>query len=121
MTARDQLSARAVYLAGGVFTLSQIANLCFMTYAYGGWTIDHWIATVVIGVIFVATNLLRWTKNFNAYAIFILPLYYWLWRGPPFQMEQVLTLLCCPHWLAPPLFQALWLDGELWPVMRFVL
>ena len=70
MTARDQLSARAVYLVGGVFILSQIANLCFMTYAYGGWTIDHWIATVVIGVIFVATNLLRWTKNFNAYAIF---------------------------------------------------
>ena len=70
MTARDQLSARAVYLVGGVFILSQIANLCFMTYAYGGWTIDHWIATVVIGIIFVATNLLRWTKNFNAYAIF---------------------------------------------------
>ena len=70
MTARDQLSARAVYLVGGVSILSQIANIGFMTYAYGRWTIDHWIATAVIGIIFVTTNLLRWSKNFNAYAIF---------------------------------------------------
>ena len=70
MTAKDQLSARAVYLVGGVSILSQIANIGFMTYAYGRWTIDHWIATAVIGIIFVTTNLLRWSKNFNAYAIF---------------------------------------------------
>ena len=70
MRARDQLSARTVYMMGGVFILSQLANLIFMTYAYGGWTIDHWIACVVIGIIFVTTNLLRWSKNFNGFAIF---------------------------------------------------
>lgn len=70
MTARDQLSARAVYLIGGVFILSQFANLCFMTYAYGGWTMDHWTSCILIGIILVTTNLLRWSKNFNFYAIF---------------------------------------------------
>ena len=70
MTAREQLSARAVYMVGGVFILSQFANLGFMTYAYGGWTIDHWISCIVVGIVIVTTNLLRWIKKFNAYAIF---------------------------------------------------
>jgi len=70
MTARDQLSARAVYLIGGVFILSQFANLCFMTYAYGGWTMDHWTSCILVVIILVTTNLLRWLKNFNFYAIF---------------------------------------------------
>jgi len=70
MTARDQLSARAVYLIGGVFILSQFANLCFMTYAYGGWTMDHWTSCILVVIILVTTTLLRWLKNFNFYAIF---------------------------------------------------
>jgi len=70
MTARDQLSARAVYLIGGVFILSQFANLCFMTYAYGGWTMDHWTSCILVVIILFTTNLLRRLKNFNFYAIF---------------------------------------------------
>ena len=70
MSAEDQLRARAVYMVGVVFILSQFVNLAFMRYAYGGWTADHLISFVVVVIVLVTTNLLRWTKKFNAYAIF---------------------------------------------------
>lgn len=70
MTAEDQLRSRAVYMVGTVFILSQVLNIAFMAYAYGGWTMDHMISCGAVGVVFVSIHLLRWSKNFNAYAGF---------------------------------------------------
>ena len=41
-----------------------------MTYAYGGWTMDHWTSCILVVIILFTTNLLRRLKNFNFYAIF---------------------------------------------------
>lgn len=70
MAAEDLLRARAVYMVGWVFLLSQAVNVAFMTYSYGTWTLDHWISVVVCTIVITATHLLRWTKNFNGFALF---------------------------------------------------
>jgi len=70
MGAADVLRARAVYMLGWVFILSQLLNLAFMTYAYDEWTLDHRIAVGAIGVIFIATHYLRYTKAFMGFAAF---------------------------------------------------
>ena len=70
MGAADILRARAVYMLGWVFILSQIINLAFMSYSYGEWTLDHWIAVGAIGVIIVATHMLRYAKTFMGFAAF---------------------------------------------------
>ena len=70
MSAEDQLRSRAIYTVGIVFLFSQAVNIAFMSYAYGGWTTDHLIACVVVAIVLVTMNLLRWWKTFNAYAIF---------------------------------------------------
>jgi len=68
--AADLLRARAVYMLGWVFLFSQVINLGFMSYTYGYWTLDHWIAITAMGIILIATHVLRYSKNFTAYAIF---------------------------------------------------
>lgn len=68
--AADLLRSRAVYMIGGVFILSQVFNLAFMTYAYGGWTGDHWISIIACGLIFSAVHCLRWYKNHAIFAVF---------------------------------------------------
>lgn len=70
MGAADLMRARAVYSLGWVFIVSQLINLAFMSYSYGNWTLDHWIATGAIGVIFFATHVLRYTKSFVGFAAF---------------------------------------------------
>jgi len=70
MPAEDLLRARAVYMVGWVFLLSQAVNIAFMTYTYGQWTMDHWISVVVCAVVITTTHLLRWSKNFNGFALF---------------------------------------------------
>ena len=70
MAAEDLLRARAVYMVGWVFLLSQAVNVAFMTYSYGTWTLDHWISVAVCTIVITATHLLRWTKNFNGFALF---------------------------------------------------
>ena len=40
LSAGDLLRARAVYMVAWVFTAAQLINMVFMTYVYGGWTID---------------------------------------------------------------------------------
>ena len=70
MEAADLLRARAVYMLGWVFIVSQVVNLCFMTYSYGQWTLDHWIALSAIVVIIAATHVLRYTKAFKGFAVF---------------------------------------------------
>ena len=70
MVAADLLRARAVYMLGWVFIVSQLINLAFMSYSYGEWTLDHWIAVGAIGVIFLATHFLRYAKAFMGFAAF---------------------------------------------------
>lgn len=70
MGAADLLRARAVYMLGWVFILSQLINLAFMSYSYGDWTLDHWIAVGAISVIFIATHYLRYAKAFMGFAAF---------------------------------------------------
>lgn len=70
MAAEDLLRARAVYMVGWVFLLSQAVNIAFMTYSYGIWTLDHWISVVVCTIVITTTHLLRWSKNFNGFALF---------------------------------------------------
>lgn len=64
------LRSRAVYIIGGIFLISQIFNLCFMTYAYGGWTTDHWVSVAACGLVFLTVNCLRWSKNHTVFAVF---------------------------------------------------
>ena len=70
MGAADLLRARAVYMLGWVFIVSQFINIGFMSYSYGDWTLDHWIALGAIAVILLATHALRYTKAFKSFAVF---------------------------------------------------
>ncbi len=70
MAAVDFLRARAVYMIGWVFLVAQLINIGFMSYAYGEWTLDHWIALSAIFIVMTTTHLLRWTKNFAGFAAF---------------------------------------------------
>ena len=70
MVAADLLRARAVYMLGWVFIFSQLINIAFMSYAYGEWTLNHWIAVGAISVIFTATHILRYSKAFMGFAAF---------------------------------------------------
>jgi len=70
MPAAELLRARAVYMVGWVFLVSQVINVCFMTYIYKTWVLDHWIAFFAVIIIMTTTHLLRWSKNFAGYAFF---------------------------------------------------
>jgi len=70
MGATDLLRARAVYMIGWGFLLSQVINIGFMTLAYGGWTLDHWISVCVCAVVMMTTHFLRWSKNFIGFSVF---------------------------------------------------
>lgn len=70
MGAADIMRARAVYMLGWVFILSQMINLVFMSCSYGKLTLDHWIAVGAMGVIFTATHVLRYAKSFMGFAAF---------------------------------------------------
>ncbi len=70
MGAVDILRARAVYMLGWVFILSQLINLIFMSHSYDEWTLDHWIAVGAIATIFLATHYLRYAKAFMGFAAF---------------------------------------------------
>ena len=66
----DLIKARAVYLVGFVFGLTQLPNLVLMTWTYGRWTSDHTISIVTVLITFAITQCLRWYKVFNSYAMF---------------------------------------------------
>jgi len=62
--------ARAVYLIGWTFILSQFANLLLMSLSYGRWTEDHTISLAAIGLVCFAVHALRFTKNASLLAFF---------------------------------------------------
>ena len=70
LNASDLLRARAVYMIAGVFTLSQVFNIFLMTKVHGGWVLDHWVSTIVVGCLITSVLLLRYSKNFTAYGAF---------------------------------------------------
>lgn len=70
LSAADLLRARATYMVSWIFLFSQIINISFMTYAYGGWTLDHWVAVIAVAFVMITTHYLRYSKNFTAFAAF---------------------------------------------------
>jgi len=70
LSAGDLLRARAVYMVAWMFSFSQILNLIFMTYVYGGWTIDHLVSVISVAIIMIVTLKLRHSKNFTFFAAF---------------------------------------------------
>ena len=62
--------SRAVYVVAWVLTVLQGINLVAMWHSYGGWSLDATIAVITAAIIFSSVFLLRWTKNFAAFAIF---------------------------------------------------
>ena len=70
MGAVDLLRARAVYMVAWVFLLSQLVNIVFMNYTYGQWTLDHSISVALCFIVMTATNALRYSKNYTAFAAF---------------------------------------------------
>ena len=70
LSAGDLLRARAVYMVAWVFTASQLINMLFMTYVYGGWTIDHWVSLIAVAIILIVSLRLRYSKNYTFFAGF---------------------------------------------------
>ena len=67
--AGDIIRARAVYLIGFAFILTQIINIAMMTATYGGWTLDHWISIGACCLILLLIGWLRYSKSFPVFAI----------------------------------------------------
>ena len=65
----DLIKARAVYLVGLVFALTQVPNVILMTWTYGEWTLDHTISVVTVAITILVTLSLRWYKVFSSYAM----------------------------------------------------
>jgi len=70
-SAADLLRARAVYVIVWMFVAMQMANLILMSVTYDGWTNDHNIAGVVVILVILAGQLLRYTKTFSLFAMII--------------------------------------------------
>ncbi|NNC36189.1 MAG: hypothetical protein EX271_02300 [Acidimicrobiales bacterium] len=66
--ANDIIRARAVYLIGLAFVLTQIINIAMMSHTYGQWTFDHWVSIAAVSVIILFVFSLRYCKNFKLFA-----------------------------------------------------
>ena len=64
----DVLRARATYAVAWLFAVLQGFNLVGMTYSYGGWTSDHWVALSASVLIVLGSFGLRYTKRAVLYA-----------------------------------------------------
>lgn len=62
------IRARAVYLVGLAFILTQIINIIMMSFTYGQWTLDHWVSVGACGLIVLLVSGLRYSKNFPLFA-----------------------------------------------------
>ncbi len=62
------MRARAVYLIGGAFILTQLVNQFAMYHSYGGFTFDHMISAVACVAVVGTVLLLRHTKTFPLFA-----------------------------------------------------
>ena len=69
MGAADLLRARAVYMISWVFLATQFLNLIAMTKIYASWTFDHWISVFAALLVLTTTQILRYSKNFTAFAV----------------------------------------------------
>jgi len=64
----DIIRARAVYLIGFAFILTQIVNIAMMSITYGRWTLDHWVSVAACSLIFLLVIGLRYSKQFPLFA-----------------------------------------------------
>ena len=64
----EMMRARAVYMIGGVFILTQIVNQVTMYLSYGGITLDHMISVIACILVIGTILLLRVTKYFPLFA-----------------------------------------------------
>lgn len=63
-----RVRARAVYVIGFVFVLTQMANQIGLFLTYGGLTVDHFLSVGVSILVFVSILNLRYKLNFPFYA-----------------------------------------------------
>ncbi len=64
----DLIRYRAIWLVGLMFVAMQIVNLIVISIDHREWTYDHTICAIVIVVITIGVHVLRWFKNYHAYA-----------------------------------------------------
>ncbi len=65
-----RVRARAVYLVGLVFVISQLGNQIGMFLSYGEIVFDHYVSAAAACLVLAAVYGLRYTLNFPFYAIF---------------------------------------------------
>ena len=65
----EVMRARAVYLIGGAFILTQVINMISMRYSYGGFTLDHLISATACVLVVATIYMLRVHKTFWIYAL----------------------------------------------------
>ncbi|MEM9810313.1 MAG: ATP-binding protein [Pseudomonadota bacterium] len=65
----DLMRSRAVYLVCWMFSGLQGLNLLGMTHTYGGWTRDHSVSVMAIGLFLIIGHGLRWTKSFPFFTL----------------------------------------------------
>ena len=61
--------ARALCAFSWVFASSQLINMLGMALDYGGWTSDHWVASVAFAAVMLACHSMRWSKRFELHAV----------------------------------------------------
>lgn len=64
----DLLRARAVYILGWAFIMTQCVNIILMTVSFGSWTYDHTVALMASIIVAIIINCLRFTNNFILFA-----------------------------------------------------
>ncbi len=68
-TKSQLMRARAVYMMGLAFILSQFINLLSMSYAYGAYTFDHVVSAIICLFVVFTIFGLRFSRNFQLYAV----------------------------------------------------
>ncbi|MAF59001.1 ATP-binding protein [Ponticaulis sp.] len=65
----DLIRYRAIWLVGLMFVAMQVVNLIVISIDHSEWTYDHTICLIVIVVITLSVHMLRWFKDYHAYAL----------------------------------------------------
>ncbi len=68
-TKSEFMRARAVYIMGFAFIVTQVINQVTMFYSYGGYTFDHAVSLIACVLVAATILLLRRTKRFQIYAV----------------------------------------------------
>lgn len=66
----DVFRAWAVIIIAVSMVLTQASNMIIMSYSYGEWTSDHWVALSVCSALILTIISVRYCKAFLAYGVF---------------------------------------------------